>query len=148
MVSWNFTTHATYPLALTTYKYSELQVSGAIQKLSYKANCKTPIFFILCYNHLHLCPYILTKVLIKILAWTFFKMATNINELVKELVNQKLLIFRRFQMNVKDIKCHCQWFEKHEFMFPIIRFLAYQILSIIGSQIGIKRIFFFGDNVL
>jgi hypothetical protein len=32
MVSCNFATHATYPLALTTYKYNELQVSFAIQK--------------------------------------------------------------------------------------------------------------------
>jgi hypothetical protein len=50
-------------------------------------------------------------------------------------------------MNVKDIKCHRQWLEKHEFMFPVIRFLAYQILSIIGSQTGVKRIFFFDENV-
>jgi hypothetical protein len=28
------------------YKYSELQMSFAIQKLNYKANCKTPFFFI------------------------------------------------------------------------------------------------------
>jgi hypothetical protein len=76
-----------------------------------------------------------------------FKMTTNINELMKELVNKRLLILKRFQMNVKDIKCHCQWLEKHEFMFPIIRFLTYQILSIISSQIETKRIFFFSENV-
>jgi hypothetical protein len=45
-------------------------------------------------------------------------------------------------MNVKDIKYHRQWLEKHEFMFPIIRFLAYQILSIIGSQLMLKGFFF------
>jgi hypothetical protein len=36
-----FATHATCLLALTTYKDSELQVFGAIQKLSCKANYKT-----------------------------------------------------------------------------------------------------------
>jgi hypothetical protein len=71
MVSCNFTTNATYPLALMTYKYSELQMFGAIQNLIYEANCKTPIFLILCYHHLHLCHYILTKVLMKIVVWTF-----------------------------------------------------------------------------
>ncbi len=43
----NFITHATCPLALTTYKYNELQVSSATQKLSYKASCKTLIFLIM-----------------------------------------------------------------------------------------------------
>ncbi len=41
----SFATHATCPLTLTTYKYSELQVSFTTQKLSWKANCKTPIVF-------------------------------------------------------------------------------------------------------
>jgi hypothetical protein len=43
-MSYNFTTHATCPLALTMYKYSELQVSSTTQELSCKANYKTPIF--------------------------------------------------------------------------------------------------------
>jgi hypothetical protein len=40
-----FEIHATCPLPLTTYKYSELQVSFTIQKLSCKASCKTPFFY-------------------------------------------------------------------------------------------------------
>ncbi len=36
--------HATCPFAFTAYKYSELQVSFTIQKLSCKASCKTPLF--------------------------------------------------------------------------------------------------------
>ncbi len=56
-----------------SYKYSEWQVFSAIQKLRYKANYKTPIFFILCYHHLHLCHYISMKVLMKIMVWTFLK---------------------------------------------------------------------------
>ncbi len=38
-------------------------------------------------------------------------------------------------MDPKDIKCPLQWWEKHETMFPIIGFLACQILNIVGSQI-------------
>ncbi len=45
-MSCNSTTHATYPLALTTYKYIELQVSFVTQKVSYKVSCKTPFFHI------------------------------------------------------------------------------------------------------
>jgi hypothetical protein len=45
-VSCNFATHATCLLALTTYKYNELQVSSTTQKLSYKASCKTHFFLI------------------------------------------------------------------------------------------------------
>jgi hypothetical protein len=44
-VSCNFVIHATCPLVLTTYKYNELQVSFATQKLNCKANCKTPLFY-------------------------------------------------------------------------------------------------------
>jgi len=44
IVSCKFAIYATYPLELTTYKYNELQMSFATQKLNYKANCKTPFF--------------------------------------------------------------------------------------------------------
>jgi hypothetical protein len=44
MVSSNFVTHATCVLACMTYKYNELQMYSATQKLNYKANCKTPFF--------------------------------------------------------------------------------------------------------
>lgn len=39
--------YAICPLAPTSYKYSELQVSDALQKLSCKADCKTPLFLIM-----------------------------------------------------------------------------------------------------
>jgi hypothetical protein len=41
----NFTIHATCSLALTTYKYSEYQMSSAIEKFNCKANCIT--FFLI-----------------------------------------------------------------------------------------------------
>jgi len=51
MVNYNFATHAICPLALKVYKYNELQMPYATQKLSCKANCKTPFFFIVIINH-------------------------------------------------------------------------------------------------
>jgi hypothetical protein len=38
----------------------------------------------------------------------------------------------------KNIKCPFQWWVKHEAMFPIVGFLASQILGIVGSQIEIE----------
>jgi len=46
MMSCNSATHAICPLALVTYKYSELQMSSTPQKLNCKADYKTPIFLI------------------------------------------------------------------------------------------------------
>jgi hypothetical protein len=54
-----------------------------------------------------------------------FELTANTNELMKELVSQELLIFTRFQLDIKDIECFFQWWEKHEFMFPTVGFLAY-----------------------
>jgi hypothetical protein len=47
----------------------------------------------------------------------------------------------RIMVDVKKIKCPLQWWEKHEIMFPIIGFLACQILRIVSSQIETKKIF-------
>jgi len=44
MVSCNFATHVTCPLAFMAYKYNELQMSSPTQELSCNANCKTPFF--------------------------------------------------------------------------------------------------------
>jgi hypothetical protein len=50
-------------------------------------------------------------------------MSIGTNELTKEVVNKELLMFRRFQMDVKDIKCPLEWWAKHESLFPIVAFL-------------------------
>ncbi len=55
--------------------------------------------------------------------------------------NRELLIFKRFQMDPKKIKCPLQWWQKHESMFPIVGFLVRQLLGIVKSQIETKRIF-------
>jgi hypothetical protein len=70
-----------------------------------------------------------------------FEMTTSTNEPTTKLVNRELLIFKHYQVDVKDIKCRLQWLGKHENMFPTIGFCARQILRIVGSQIKIKRIF-------
>jgi len=49
-------------------------------------------------------------------------------------------------MDVKDIKCSFQWWEKHESMFPTIWLFACQILNIVGSQIETEMIFVFSGN--
>jgi hypothetical protein len=60
MVSCNFITHAACPLKLMAYKYNELQMPFATQKLSYKANCKTPLFLIVL---IHILSYFKALVL-------------------------------------------------------------------------------------
>jgi hypothetical protein len=52
----------------------------------------------------------------------------------ERIVDRELLIFRWYQLDVKDIiKCSFQWLKKHETMFPIVGFLACHILGIVGS---------------
>jgi len=38
-----------------------------------------------------------------------FEQIANTNEPVEELVKMELLVFNRHQLDVKDIKCHVQW---------------------------------------
>jgi hypothetical protein len=70
-----------------------------------------------------------------------FEQTTSTNEPIKELVKRELLIFNRYQLDVKDIKCPFQWWLKHEAIFLTIGFLAQQILGIVGSQIETSKIF-------
>jgi hypothetical protein len=67
-------------------------------------------------------------------------MTSNSAKIAKEIVTRELLGFKRFTMDVKDIKYILQWWEKHESSFHIVGFLAKQILGIVGSQIKTKRI--------
>jgi hypothetical protein len=75
-----------------------------------------------------------------------FEQTISTSEPTKELVKRELLIFKRYQLDVKDIKCLVQWWQKHEAMFPTIRFLAQQILGIVGSQIKIEMIFYLAET--
>ncbi len=71
-----------------------------------------------------------------------FEMIVTRSELVIELVKRKLLVFRRFQVDFKKMKCLLQWWQKHESMFLIVGFLARQILEIVESQMKTENIFF------
>ncbi len=70
-----------------------------------------------------------------------FQMTVGSIEATKKLVKREILGFWHYQVDVKEIKCPFQWWEKHEAMFPTIGFLVHQILGIVGSQIETKRIF-------
>jgi hypothetical protein len=70
-----------------------------------------------------------------------FQLITNSTKLAKELFKEEMLIFQCYQVDVKEIKCPLQWWEKHEAMFQTIGFLVRQILGIVGSQIDIEKIF-------
>jgi hypothetical protein len=49
-----------------------------------------------------------------------FKMTISTSEPTTKLINRKLLIFKRYQVDVKDMKCPLEWWEKHENMFPFV----------------------------
>ncbi len=49
----------------------------------------------------------------------------GMSELSKEVVNKELLMFRRFQVDVKDIKCLLEWWVKHVFLFSIVAFFVH-----------------------
>jgi hypothetical protein len=53
-----------------------------------------------------------------------FEVSTGTNEPTKEVMNKELLMFRGFQVNVKDIQCPLEWWAKHESLFPIVSFFA------------------------
>jgi len=93
------------------------------------------------YHHLHLMINCLNHKADEDCSLDIFDMIVNTSELVKELINIELLIFRRFHVGPLEIKCLIQWWQKHEFMFLTIGFLVQQILRIIRSQIKTRKIF-------
>ncbi len=95
-----------------------------------------------CYHHLH--PMIesiecVSQIVEENCSMDIFQQIASTSKQTKEHVTKELLIFKRYQMDPKDIKCLLQWWKKYEAMFPIIGFLAHQILSIIVSQIEIEK---------
>jgi hypothetical protein len=62
-------------------------------------------------------------------------MSIGTSEPTKKVVNKELPMFKRFQVDVKDIKCPLEWWAKHESLFPTMAFLAHHILGIVGYQI-------------
>jgi hypothetical protein len=62
-----------------------------------------------------------------------FETSFGTNEPRKEVMNKELLMFRRFQVDLKDIKCLLEWWAKHKSLFQIVAFFVRQILGIVGS---------------
>ncbi len=78
------------------------------------------ILFLKPYHHLHPCFKIESSFVNNFNednSLDIFDMVTNTNELIKKLLNKKLMIFRRFQMDAKYIKCFLEWWKKHESMY-------------------------------
>jgi hypothetical protein len=50
-------------------------------------------------------------------------MMNNNAKTTKEIVRRELLDFKRFHVDVKNIKNPLQWWEKHEFGFHVLVFL-------------------------
>jgi hypothetical protein len=51
-------------------------------------------------------------------------MTNNSIKTAKEIVSRELLDFKRFHVDVKDIKNIHRWWEKHESRFHIVGFLT------------------------
>ncbi len=106
-------------------------------------------FFFLCFLHVIINYIFLTKSKKSIVDrkvkedsnLDIFEMTTNTSEPTMKLINKELLIFKRYQVNVENIKSPPQWWEKWKNMFPTIGFCARQILEIVGFQIEMERIF-------
>jgi hypothetical protein len=74
---------------------------------------------------------------------TNFEITTiNTSEQTKALINTKFYIFKWYQTNMKDVKCHFHWWEKHQSMFSTIGLFNYQILKIILDTNWDGKIFF------
>jgi len=102
------------------------------------------ILFLKSYHHLHSLSKIESSFVNKTnenISLDIFEMVTSTNELTKELVNQKLMIFRKFQANEKNIKCPLECWKNLNLCSQLLVFFSRQILGIIGSQIEIEKIF-------
>jgi hypothetical protein len=74
-----------------------------------------------CYYHLHPLVEFETGVVDERVeedrSLDIFGITTNTNEPITKLVNKELMIFRHYQMDVKDIKCPLQrWGKKKSFL--------------------------------
>jgi hypothetical protein len=105
------------------------------RKAIVEENDKNSLFPMLlkCYYHLHpLVEYergVVDQKVEEDMNLDIFEMTTNTSEPSMELVNKKLLIFKHYQVDVKDIKCPIQWWEKHESIFLTIGFCATNFMN-------------------
>ncbi len=87
-----------------------------------------------CHQHLHPLVSLDTNCANQ----NIFEQVTDINELAEELVKGELLVFNRYQLDIKDIKCPLQLWQKHEAMLSTIGFLTWHTLGVVEFQIETK----------
>jgi len=79
------------------------------------------LMFLKCYYHLHLLVEtkrgFVEQRVEEEKSLDIFEMIASISEPTIQLVNKKLLIFKHYQVNVKDIKCPLQWWENMKTCF-------------------------------
>ncbi len=84
--------------------------------------------FLKCYLHLHLVEnYDIESIKHRSYedsSLDIFEMIASTSEPMAKLVNKKLLITRRFQVDPKKIKCLLQQGQKHGSVFPAIGFIT------------------------
>jgi hypothetical protein len=103
-----------------------------------------PVLLLKSYHHLHPLSKIESSFVNKSNednSLDIFEMVISTDDLTKEPINQKLIIFRRFQVNAKDIKCPLEWWKNMNLCPNYWFFFSKQILGIIGSQIEIEKMF-------
>jgi hypothetical protein len=74
-------------------------------------------------------------------------MIAKTSELTKDLVKRESLMFQRYQVDAKDIKCVLEWWEKHESLFPRIGqmilwrvvFLPFDLIELIEINASLKE---------
>ncbi len=97
------------------------------------------------YNHLHLVEDVaygsINQDVDQDCGLDIFQTIGNNIKTTKEIVTRELLDFKRFHVDVKDIKNPFQQCKKHESRFHVVGFLAKKILGIVGYQIEIECIF-------
>jgi hypothetical protein len=75
-----------------------------------------------CYEHLH--PSVKSSanegISYEDYNLDIFKQIASTSELAKELVKRELLLFKRYQLDIKEINCPLLWWKKYEAMFPTI----------------------------
>jgi hypothetical protein len=102
--------------------------------------------FLKCYHHLHPAVGLESEFVEQTMDahcnFDIFETVEVTSEPSKKIVKRKLLIFKHYQVNVKEITCLLRLWEKYQMLFLIVGFLVWQILGILGSQIEIERILF------
>jgi hypothetical protein len=97
-------------------RFKSLKLNFSFMKVAItKEHDRKSLFPMLLRSYYHLHP-LLTKLMKFHTFWRWYLTPVN--------VQKSLLIFHRYEMDAKGIKCFLEWGRKHETMFPTIGFLT------------------------